>query len=286
MTTQNENSKSALTVCCVLLLIVLFLVSLVFFAIKFSAQPKESQQAVVQGCYMSTQPNARFYLQRDEIYTATDIVSKEHVRIGSFETTFNDCVPVGAYMLKYENVLNESLASKVIIPSAINDTKVNDIIKQRSFFLVNNPNSQITMNGNIDATANGPTGHSCSLFSCVSNYATLDIKGTVTLSGEIAAPLSIISEKEFYNLVAKNPNDFVKCYKTSINSAANRHNEYVKKLICGIEKNNVFVTAEIVSAEDATEACKNIELIVHYEHYDKTVKFVPVNGCNDKWQLK
>ena len=210
------------------------------------------------------------------------------IKIGNFTDENNGKFMMQNYHITYYQVKDELNISKSMEFGIKNISTVASYIKQRKFFFVDNPNSQMNLNGDIKLTGSGSsTGYSfgCKFIFCgsesTSSSMKLNLEGTISLAGEIKTPISIIDEKELYPLVKDN---FVKCYFQEFDVYTS-DNQPLRKLICGVEKNNVFVVSEITSVEQDTKICNPVRIPLIINDYPwKDIEINPKTSCSEVWK--
>ncbi len=216
------------------------------------------------------------------------------ISIGGWNTTIkqNNC-NVGVISHKFINIeyLKNYFNETKLVAYYLNNYSIIESLSSNGYFLVENMNSKISLDGTFDGTAEGDAKYSSSgigfifpTFSSGKSYINLDIHGDIKLDGEIKTPVSIIEEKEFIRLKNNNPNDFAKCYLQDFD-IYNLNGEKIKKLICGIEKNNVLVMAEMKSYEAEEKVCKTINIPILIGGFSRgyNYKFEPSNNCKEIW---
>jgi hypothetical protein len=230
----------------------------------------------------------RIYLENQEIYSYSfydDVVVLNQTFVYN-----KDCpAQINTWMINPESVVSYLKDSKTTFFSVSDG--VDEYIKSRGFFFVSNPNQQVSLDGDLNGKVKGNAdtgGSSCGVFFCDSVYSAssidMDITGKLSLNGELKTPVSFIEEKELYKLIENNKNDFVKCYLAEISNLVDINNSHAKKLICGIDKNNVYVVAEIKSMEKLTNGCKEV-IIPTYMGGRKVneASYLPEYICGGIW---
>lgn len=273
---MNEKNKFLGGI--ILFLILTMMLLFCIFVIKPRInQQRDNLQAIDMGERCMNFPTCIINYKDGIIYNGY-CPSEEIVKIGSFEQTVNGCIDF--INLDYDLLKEDLKVSKFYSKGVIDSEKIRKYINKKGYFFVNNPDSQITLNGDIQLEGKG-NGYGCSFLFCGSYPMNLDLNGKINLVGEIKAPISFVDENRLNQL--GEGDDFVKCY-LHIFDAYTIYNQPLQKLICGIEKNNIFVVAEIESIEEDVMACSIVDLKMYTDGYEfKNLQINPKDDCSKIW---
>lgn len=262
----------------------IFLIYVGYYFIFQSHDSSEQGAVLISQSICNMPPKCQIYYigQESPIY---DNFCDGNIKIGSFETEVTGCYFHA--IIRYDNLKEEMNKSKSYSMGIIDMNKIKEYIDTKGYFFVENPNTQIEANGNVNLHGTGHSSYSsCGAFFCSSGSGSMemDISGTISINGQLKAPVSIITEDRLNQL--ENGNDYVKCYLQNFEIYTDQ-NIPLKKLICGIEKNNVFVVAEIKSIESSLKVCQPIDVLL-FSH-GTAINSLKVNAgttCSEVWKWK
>lgn len=266
----------------IIMALILVVYCIYYFTFQYKPEPENNAMAPI--AYVCTMPEmCQIYYLGQEGSPSYDGICHGTIRIGHYQQEINMCI--NHIFLRYEDLKDILNGSRSYSNGITDESKIKEYLDRKGFFFVNNPNTQIEMSGDISLKGTGKGSYySCGTLFCSSGSSSmdLDLNGKITLNGQLKAPVSFVDESRLNEL--NNGNDYVKCYIQSFGIYTS-DNKPLQKLICGIEKNNVFVVAEIESIESKFKTCSIMDVDMYEGDYIiRTLKINPGITCSEIWK--